>query len=141
MTTTRPYPTLAVGSFDLTGTRDDHVRRMSRAPARTDARAHPIFAFVGALGGLPLPIKDLSTSLGLDFDAGPVLARCQIAVARPLLVDRVYTVTPQIDRIERKPSRRYGHADHLHLKIALDDDTPFTTIALHIIFPAEDAAT
>ena len=35
----------------------------------------------------------------------------------------------------------HGHADHLHLEIALDDDMPFTTIALHIIFPAEEAAT
>ncbi|MEC7761971.1 MAG: hypothetical protein VX874_08715 [Pseudomonadota bacterium] len=140
MAETPAYPALAPGKFDLSAARDDAVRRMSGAPARTDDRAHPIFAFVGALGGLPMPIKDLSESLGLDFAGGPVLARCQIALTRPLLVDRTYRVTARVAAIERKPSRRYGHADHLHLAIALADDTPFTEIALHIIFPAKGDA-
>jgi hypothetical protein len=139
MADTTAYPVIAPGSFDLSAARDDSVRRMSGAPSRTGDRAHPIFAFVGALGGLPEPIKDLSESLGLAFANGPVLARCQIALARPLLVNRTYRVTARVEAIERKPSRRFGHADHLHLVIALADDTPFTEIALHIIFPAKGA--
>jgi hypothetical protein len=139
MTDTTAYPAIEPGSFDLFAARDDAVRRMSGAPARTDDRAHPIFAFVGALGGLPQPIKELSEGLGLAFADGPVLARCQIALARPLLIDRIYRVNARVEAIERKPSRRYGHADHLHLAIALADDTPFSEIALHIIFPAKGA--
>lgn len=139
MTTAHNYPTIPIGSFDLKSTRDDRVRRMSDAPPRTDARAHPIFNLIAALGGLPVPIKELSENLGLAFAAGPVLARCQFGIARPLLVDRHYTVAARVDRIERKPSRTFGQADHLHLGFALTDDTPFSTVALHIIFPVQDA--
>ncbi|SPJ25398.1 hypothetical protein [Palleronia abyssalis] len=130
--------TLPAGRFDLTAARDDLVRRMSDAPARSDQRAHPIFAFVGALGGLPLPIADLSTGLGLAFADGPVLARCQIDATRPLEVGRCYTVTARILDIQRKPSRRFGQADHLHLAITLSDGAPFTETRLHIIFPATE---
>ncbi|MAM61291.1 hypothetical protein [Maritimibacter sp. UBA3975] len=134
--TTEPLPP---GEFHLTPERDDRVRQMSGAPARLGARAHPIFAFVGALGGLPMPIKALSESLGLAFDQGPVLAGCVIDLTRPLEVGRRYTVAGRVEGITRKPSRRFGHADHLHLAIALGDGAPFTEIRLHIIFPAAEA--
>lgn len=137
--TTAAHDPLPPGHFDLTAERDDRVRRMSGAPARQDNRAHPIFAFVGALGGLPLPIKALSESLGLAFDRGPVLAGCVIDLARPLEVGRRYSVAGRIEDIKRKPSRRFGAADHLHLAIALADGVPFTEIRLHIIFPAAEA--
>ncbi|MBV0911061.1 hypothetical protein [Anianabacter salinae] len=133
------HESLPLGRFDLTPERDDLVRRMSGAPVRLDMRAHPIFAFVGALGGLPLPIKDLSEGLGLAFDKGPVLAGCRIDITRPLEVARSYAVAARVEGIERKPSRRFGWADHLHLAIALSDSAPFTDIRLHIIFPATEA--
>lgn len=130
---------IAPGRFDLTPSRDDLVRRMSGAPERQDERAHPIFAFVGALGGLPLPIKALSEDLGLAFKAGPVLAQCEIDLFRPLEVGRSYAMDARIARIDRKASRRFGQADHLHLAISLSDGRAFCETRLHIIFPAPEA--
>ena len=125
------------GHYALTEAMDDRVRAMARAPARRGDRAHPIFAFVGALGGLGLRIADLSRALGLDFDAGPVLARCRLDYDAPLRVGQDYAVRAEVERIERKPSRAYGSADHLHLSIRLVQAAPVSRARLHIIFPAE----
>lgn len=129
---------IPAGRFDLTPQMDDEVRRMAGAPARTDDRAHPIFAFVGALGGLGLKIADLSGALGLDFGSGPVLARCRLDFAAPLTVGQSYDVAAEVEALERKPSRTFGHADHLHLSIRLSSDNqPRSHARLHIIYPAE----
>ncbi|MCL7466141.1 hypothetical protein [Phaeovulum sp. NW3] len=127
------------GRYLLSAGMDDLVRRMAQAPARTDQRAHPIFAFVAALGGLGLKIADLSAALGLAFERGPVLARCRIGYNAPLLVDRHYDVRADIEALERKPSRTFGAADHLHLSIRLSDDYPRSQTRLHIIYPADRA--
>ncbi|MCE0506153.1 hypothetical protein LR948_12350 [Roseivivax sp. GX 12232] len=134
------HPPIPQSRYRLTRQADDAVRRMSGALARQGAGAHPIFAFLGALGGLPQPIKELSESLGLDFAAGPVLAGCRITLHAPLQIDRDYTVEAKVAGLERRPSRAYGAADHLHLAVALTEGgTPASEIALHIVFPAPEA--
>lgn len=123
------------GRYEITARLDDRVRALSRAKPRVNQTAFPIFAFVGALGGMGLKIKDLSEALGLAFDLGPVLARSRLSFAAPLLVDRVYAVDADIDMLVNKPSRTYGTADHLHLAIRLSTEKLHSTARLHIIFP------
>ncbi|GKY89576.1 hypothetical protein [Sinisalibacter aestuarii] len=127
------------GRYLLTAAMDDRVRHMARAPDRAGERAHPIFAFVAALGGLGLKIADLSAALGLAFERGPVLARCRLSYDAPLLVDRSYDVRAEIDDLQRKPSRVFGAADHLHLSIRLRDERPYSRARLHIVYPAGEA--
>lgn len=127
------------GRFDLAAAVDDDIRRMAAAPPRIGDRAHPICAFAGALGGLGLKIADLSAALGLAFDRGPVLARCRLDFDAPLRTGCIYDVTAEVETLERKPSRSFGAADHLHLAIRLSDAHPRSLTRLHIIYPAEPA--
>ena len=123
------------GRYEITARLDDRVRALARAKPRVSQIAFPIFAFVGALGGMGLKIKDVSEALGLAFDRGPVLARSRLSFAAPLLVDRVYTVDADIETLARKPSRTYGTADHLHLAVSLSAGKLHSTARLHIVFP------
>ncbi|MBV7407442.1 hypothetical protein [Maritimibacter sp. DP1N21-5] len=127
--------TIPEGQFALTAEMDDRLRQMAGAGPRAGDGAHPIFALVGALGGLGLRIAELSRALGLDFDAGPVLARCRLDYDDRLRVGTTYRVAARVDEITRKPSRVFGQADHLHLSIMLHDDRPVSRARLHIVFP------
>lgn len=77
--------------------------------------AHPAFAFVVALGGMGYDIATLCALLGLPFDSGAVLGRCHIVLSRPIAVDRMYEINATPVSLIRKPSRRFGVADHLRL--------------------------
>lgn len=130
------------GRYRLTEVLDDRLRSLTGAPARGAAQtAHPVFAFVMALGGMGIRIADLARALGLDFGAGPVLAACTLDFRAPLLVGRDYDVSARVEGLSRKPSRRFGAADHLHLAIVLAHDSqPRAEARLHIIFPATEVA-
>jgi hypothetical protein len=123
------------GQFSLTSRMDDRVRQLSGAAPRVGDVAFPIFAFVGALGGMGWKIIDVAAALGLDFGRGPVLARSRLSFARPLLVDRTYAVEAWVETVDRKPSRTYGTADHVHLTARLSTDEAHSTARLHIVFP------
>ncbi|MEE4452775.1 hypothetical protein [Novosphingobium resinovorum] len=107
------------GRFHLSAALDDAIRRSCAAPARDGEQAHPIFAFVAALGGLGVRVGDLCRGLGLAFDKGAVLGRCWIDYAAPLTVDTGYDVAAEIVALERKASRRFGAADHLTLGMTI----------------------
>lgn len=123
------------GQFSLSTRLDDRVRGLSGAGPRVGNVAFPIFAFVGALGGMGWKIIDVAEALGLDFGNAPVLARCKLNFERPLIVDQTYTVAARVERVERKPSRTYGSADHVHLTAKLHTTELYSFARLHIIFP------
>jgi hypothetical protein len=135
-----PALTIPPGRYSLTAGLDDRLRALTNASVRgADGAAHPIFAFVIALGGMGLRIADLSERLGLAFGAGPVLAGCTLDYHAPMLVGRDYDVTTRIEGLERKPSRRFGAADHLRLHIALScTGVNCAETRLHIIYPAPE---
>lgn len=127
------------GWYDLTAVIDDRVRQLSKAPDRTDDRAHPIHAYLGALGGMPVPIGDFSRGMGLAFDHGPVLGSCTMRYPGTLRVGRRYRVETRVLALARKPSRRFGQADHLTLAITLADaDGPVSVLQFAMITPVID---
>ncbi|MFT4149838.1 MAG: hypothetical protein QM656_06535 [Paracoccaceae bacterium] len=127
---------MADGWFDLTAAMDDRVRVLSGAPARRDDRAHPIHAYLGALAGMPVPIGDFSRGMGLAFDHGPVLGSCTLRYPGTLRVGRRYRVETRVLDLTRKPSRRFGQADHLTLSITLaDGDGPASILQFAMITP------
>jgi hypothetical protein len=128
---------LPLGSFALTTALDDRVRKSCAAsPRSTGVLAHPIFAFVAGLGGMGLPIAEAIERCGGSIDSGPVLAGCEIAIDKPLEVDRTYDVASRIAEYVRKPSRRYGAADHLLLRFELAaQGERFAELVLRIIVP------
>lgn len=124
------------GWFDLTAQLDDRVRALSAAPPRRGDRAHPIHAYLGALAGMPMRIGDFSRALGLAFDAGPVLGECTISFPGSLRIGQRYAVATRILDLTRKPSRRFGMADHLSLAITLSDaNGPASILRFKMITP------
>ncbi|MDF3608096.1 hypothetical protein PE067_19315 [Paracoccus sp. DMF-8] len=124
------------GWFDLTPELDDRVRALSAAPPRQGDRAHPIHAYLGALGGMPMRIGDFSRALGLAFDAGPVLGECTMTYPGRLRTGQRYRVSTEILDLTRKPSRRFGMADHLVLAITLSDASgPASILRFKMITP------
>ncbi len=129
-------PTMADGQFELSAQLDDRVRALCAAPPRQGDQAHPINAYLGALAGMPIRIGDFSRSLGLAFDAGPVLGECRLSFPGTLRTGRSYGVRVQVLDLMRKPSRRFGQADHLTLAITLmDGDGPASILQFKMITP------
>lgn len=134
-----PADPIPDGVFALTAALDDRVRVLSAAPPRQGDRAHPIHAYLGALGGMSMPIADFSRALGLAFDAGPVLGACRLTFPGTLRVGRDYAVATRVLDLLRKPSRRFGRADHLTLSITLSDrDGPASNLTFTMINPVVD---
>lgn len=113
---------LPVGQYRITSAIDDMIRATSHAPDRIGDAAHPIMAFVAALGGLGAPIADVCVMLGSSISVGPLLASCTIRYDRPLRIDRSYAIHALLAGLIRKPSRAYGAADHAQLVIGLEQD-------------------
>jgi len=132
--------TFPIGRFALTAAMDDRVRALSDAPPRDDDSAHPIFAYIGALHGLSLPIGDWSRAMGLGFDHGPVLGSCVMEYPGRLRTGQEYDVLAEVTAITRKPSRRFGQADHAAFVIALAQaDSPVSILRFTMITPVVPA--
>lgn len=128
---------IPLGVFHLSADLDDAIRRSCAAPVRDGIQAHPIFAFVAALGGMGSRVGDVCRGLGLAFDSGAVLGRCRIDYDAPLTVDTRYDVETNIVELERKRSRRFGAADHLTLRMTVSAAAqPYARIQLTTIMPA-----
>jgi hypothetical protein len=110
---------IPLGAFHLSSALDDAIRHSCAAPPRSGAQAHPIFAFVAALGGMGSRVGDICRELGLAFDSGAVLGRCRIDYDAPLTIDTHYDVETTIVALDRKRSRRFGAADHLTLSMTV----------------------
>lgn len=125
------------GCFHLSAGLDDAIRQSCAAPARKGVEAHPIFAFVAALGGMGSRVADVCRGLGLAFDDGAVLGRCRIDYDAPLIVDTHYDVDTRVVALERKASRRFGAADHLTLGMTVSAvGRPHARVQLTTIMPA-----
>ncbi|MFN8679936.1 hypothetical protein ACDP63_02100 [Paracoccus sp. P2] len=125
--------------YDLTAALDDRVRALCAAPPRQGDLAHPIHAYLGGLAAMPSPIGDFSRDLGLAFDAGPVLGECRLSFPGRLRVGQAYDATVEVLDLTRKPSRRFGRADHLALAITLSDQAgPASLLQFKMITPAVD---
>lgn len=128
--------TLPAGSFLLLPELDDALRTTCGAAPRTGAVAHPALAFVAALGGSGLPVAEILTRCGCSIEAGPLLASCDLAWMHPLHVGATYRVEGEMTSRQRKPSRRFGAADHLVLSFAITlDGALYVTLKLRMIVP------
>lgn len=131
------------GRYRIDRALDDSIRAAARAPQRAadDHRAHPIFAFLAALGGMGVPVAELCRMCGSSIDDGPVLARTSIDYGPAMEVDRDYRIVGQVSAITRKPSRRFGQADHVDIRLIVEsDDRRFADVLLSWIMPRREQA-
>lgn len=110
---------IPTGTYGLTPELDDEIRRTCAAPARIANEAHPIMAFIIAVGGMGRCIGDICRELSLAFDRGAVLGRCRIDYSTPIQVGVDYIVDAEVVSLVQKASRRFGKADHLTLRMTL----------------------
>jgi hypothetical protein len=131
----QPIP-LPEGRYFIATAVDAAIRRSSGGLAAQKGRAHPVFAFLAALGGMGISIAELCKMCGASIDDGPVLARCRIRYHCPLRLEHSYVVDGIIVSQMRKPSRRFGAADHIGLELNLRDDKGLCAeIAITMIMP------
>lgn len=127
---------LPIGYFDLTEMLDDSVRLACGATDRNADEAHPVFGFVAALGGAGLKIADILALCGCEIDSGPLLASCDLELPCALKVSRTYQVRCEVAHLERKPSRRFGEANHVGLRFDLSSGgADHGTLRLRIVVP------
>jgi hypothetical protein len=124
------------GRYRISSVLDAEIRQSSGGVPAQDGRAHPIFAFLAALGGMGISAADLFEMYGASIEDGPVLARCGIRYHRPLLVEHDYEVEGLITSVTNKKSRRFGSADHIALELKLcDGGGPCAEIAITMVAP------
>lgn len=130
-----PAP-IETGSFSLTPEDNAMIAASSGGNPSTDGTAHPIFAFIAAVGGLGVPIGDLLARHGGSIAAGPLLGRCAIRFERPLKVGLTYQVSGEVENVVRKTSRRFGETDHFTLRIDVrSGGQHYSSLMLTIIVP------
>ena len=127
---------IPAGQFYLSPTLDTELRSACRAPPRQGEAAHPILAFVVALGGLGVDVAEICQMCGSSIEAGPLLASCRISYHRPMAVDLTYHVRGEVSGVTRKASRRFGMADHVSLRMSVTAGTDsYADVALAWIMP------
>jgi hypothetical protein len=132
---------LPTGRYALTAATDDAIRGGCGAPARVGQAAHPIMAFIAAVGGLGASVAEVCRLCGSSVDVGPVLASCAIRYPREMRIDQEYRVEARLADVARKPSHRFGAADHARLEIALmQGEDIHAEVSLHWILPVRGEA-
>lgn len=136
------YPmAIPPGHFRLSAEADKMIRQTSFSAEAWEDEAHPVFGLVAAIGGIGIPIGEVFASCGGAIDQGPLLASCVLHFARPLKIGITYQVNGTVESVTRKPSRRFGAADHLRLCIDVrDGDTPYSRLTLTVVMPMGSAA-
>ena len=134
-----PHFPLAIppGEYRLDAAVDDALRVTSGAAARVDDTAHPALAFVLALGGAGEEIATTLRRSGYSIELAPLLAGCEIRFSERLTVGTLYRVEGEVAGVTRKPSRRFGTADHLRLSYSFAaDGRPVGTLSLTMVIGA-----
>lgn len=133
-------PELEPGTFLITSGMDDRARASCKALPRADGNAHPIFAFIAALGGMGTSIAALCELCGSSIEAGPVLASTRIRWLAPMPVDSEYGVEARIVDTVAKQSRRFGKAIHARIRFTvLHGETECAEVDIHMILPERES--
>lgn len=116
----------AGGRYRIDPERNRRVCLTTGAEPAAGGVAHPIFIHIAALAGLGTSADEICAICGFPMADGPMIAACELTLIRPLLAGRTYEVSGRIAGLVRKPSRKFGVADHLTLVVeAADADADF----------------
>lgn len=132
-----PFPiAIPTGDFRIDAESDLLIRQISQGPPGDGITAHPIFGFIASVGGLGIPIGTVFAWCGGSIAAGPLLASCDLRIARPLQVGITYQIKGQLLGLETKASRRFGRADHIALRIDIGRaEVHYSRLELTIVVP------
>ena len=102
-----------------------------------DGSAHPLSAWVIALGGCGVSIGDMFEAAGVPMEDGPMLGGCHLELERPLQIETEYTVRATITDLQEKSGRKLGRFGIMTLRIELaePDGTPAAACTAAMILP------
>ena len=107
---------LPIGSYTITESENHRVCNLAATQAAQDGSAHPIFPVIATLAGMGLSIAKICDLCEFDIADGPMVGVCNVFnLGAPIAVGDRFDVAARISGMTRKPSRRFGQADHLTL--------------------------
>jgi hypothetical protein len=117
---------------------DRHARLVGALGTAPPAgEAHPLAAWVIAMGGNGISIGELFERAGVPMEDGPMLGACDLELHGPIEIETEYTVTGEVAGLVEKTGRKLGRFDVLTLRldVAGPDGTPVATCSPAIILP------
>jgi len=131
-----PGAALPDGDYVLGSERHDQLVEALGGIAPADGSAHPLAAWVIALGGIGIGIGDLFAAAGVAMEDGPMLGACELTLRRPLDVGTRYAVSGTITDLQAKTGRKLGRFDVLTIRLDVTDgDTTAATCTCSMILP------
>lgn len=125
---------LPEGTFTISAADDRRLAPLVGAEPTRDGTANPLWAFVATQRGIGLELEELLAMADFDVADGPMVGECRIEFAGPLLVDRTYRVSGEIEHVERKTGRRTGTFDLMRVRYGLTDTAGTETVAYTNVF-------
>jgi hypothetical protein len=107
-----------------------------------DSVAHPLQAWLAAIGGMGITWDELFRWFGATADDGPMFGEHETALHRPVKLGHSYTVSGRIVSVVRKRGRTAGLFDLVEYELELRDDTDgghAATCWNSIVFPRRES--
>jgi hypothetical protein len=82
-----------------------------------DGEAHPLSAWVIAMGGNGISIGEFFERAGVPMQDGPMLGACDLELHAPIDIETEYTVTGKVADLVEKTGRKLGRFDVLTLRL------------------------
>jgi hypothetical protein len=112
---------LPSGTYRLGAQRHAKLVRALGGAAPADGSAHPLAAWLIAMGGIGFGIGELFAAAGVPLQDGPMLGACKLELQRPLDVETTYEVSGRIAALQQKTGRKLGRFDVLTLQLDVED--------------------
>jgi hypothetical protein len=105
------------GTYALGAERHAKLLGALSSPAPEDGSAHPLCAWMIAMGGCGVGIGELFAAAGVSMQDGPMLGACELELLRPIGVDTTYAVSGRIESLVEKSGRKLGRFDVLRIRL------------------------
>jgi hypothetical protein len=134
--TIAPGAPLPPGTYRLGAERHDKLLAALGSDAPRDGSAHPLAAWLVAMGGIGMSIAELFAAAGVPLEDGPMLGSAHLAQERPLAVESIYSVTGQVTDLVEKTGRKLGRFDVLTIRLDVADaDAHAAQLTCSMILP------
>jgi hypothetical protein len=107
------------GSYALGAERHAKLVSALQADAPEDGSAHPLSAWVIAMGGSGVGIGELFAAAGVPMEHGPMLGACELELLRPIGIETTYTVSGTIESLVEKSGRKLGRFDVMSIRLEI----------------------
>jgi hypothetical protein len=111
------------GTYTLGAERHAKLLSALNTEAPEDGSAHPLCAWVIAMGGCGIGIGELFEAAGVEMEDGPMLGSCDLELLRPIGVESTYTVAGTIESLVEKSGRKLGRFDILRVRLEVSEES------------------